>query len=40
MGSQLAQWFVELSRSTKALILIGADVLLALLALWVAFYLR
>lgn len=40
MGSQLAQWFVELSRSTKTLMLIGVDVFFAELALWVAFYLR
>ena len=40
MGVQLAQWFVEFSRSTKALIMIGVDVLCAVLALWIAFCLR
>jgi FlaA1/EpsC-like NDP-sugar epimerase len=40
MGSQLAQWFVELPRNTKALIMMGVDVFFALLALWLAFYLR
>jgi FlaA1/EpsC-like NDP-sugar epimerase len=40
MGSQLAQWFVELPRHTKTLILISVDVFFAWLALWVAFYLR
>ena len=40
MGSQLAHWFLEIPRKTKALILIGVDVCLVLLALEVSFYLR
>ncbi|MGR8942337.1 MAG: nucleoside-diphosphate sugar epimerase/dehydratase, partial [Gammaproteobacteria bacterium] len=36
----MAYWFIGLSRPTKALILIGADIVFALLALWSAFSLR
>ncbi len=40
MGSQLAHWFISLSRRTKAVILISADIFFALLAFWGAFSLR
>ncbi|SJM93475.1 polysaccharide biosynthesis protein [Crenothrix polyspora] len=40
MGSQLAQWFIELSRKTKVFILISVDLFFTLFALWLAFYLR
>jgi UDP-N-acetylglucosamine 4,6-dehydratase len=40
MGTQLAHWFISLSRRTKAAILISADIFFALLALWAAFSLR
>jgi hypothetical protein len=40
MKSRLAHWFIGQSRPRKALILIGADVVFAVLALWSAFSLR
>ncbi|EIC29679.1 MULTISPECIES: polysaccharide biosynthesis protein [Methylomicrobium] len=40
MKSRLAHWFIGQPRSRKALILIGADVVFAVLALWSAFSLR
>lgn len=40
MKSRLAYWFIGQSRPRKALILIGADVVFAVLALWSAFSLR
>jgi FlaA1/EpsC-like NDP-sugar epimerase len=40
MKSRLAYWFIGQPRSRKALILIGADVVFAMLALWSAFSLR
>jgi len=40
MESQLAYWFIGLSRSQKAFILISADVFFAVFALWLAFSLR
>jgi UDP-N-acetylglucosamine 4,6-dehydratase len=40
MGAQLAYRFITLSRRTKAVILIGADIIFAMLALWAAFSLR
>jgi FlaA1/EpsC-like NDP-sugar epimerase len=40
MKSRLAHWFIGQPRSRKALILIGADVVFAMLALWSAFSLR
>jgi FlaA1/EpsC-like NDP-sugar epimerase len=40
MKSRLAHWFIEQPRSRKALILIGADIAFAMLALWSAFSLR
>jgi FlaA1/EpsC-like NDP-sugar epimerase len=40
MGTELARWFINLSRSTKALILISADIIFVWIALWAAFSLR
>lgn len=40
MRSQLAHWFISLSRRTKAAILIGADTFFVVLAFWAAFSLR
>ncbi|MDI1293875.1 MAG: nucleoside-diphosphate sugar epimerase/dehydratase [Methylobacter sp.] len=40
MRSRLAHWFIGLPRKKKAFILISADVLFAVLALWAAFSLR
>ncbi|MGZ8191129.1 MAG: polysaccharide biosynthesis protein [Methylococcaceae bacterium] len=40
MWSELAHWFIRLSRAKKALILISCDVFFAGLALWAAFSLR
>lgn len=40
MRSQLAGWFIGLSRRTKVFILISADVFFAVFALWAAFALR
>ncbi len=40
MGAKLARWFISLSRRTKAVILISADVFFAIFALWAAFSLR
>lgn len=40
MGANLAHWFISLSRRTKALILISADIFFAVFALWAAFSLR
>ncbi|MDO9104118.1 MAG: nucleoside-diphosphate sugar epimerase/dehydratase [Methylovulum sp.] len=40
MESQLAHWLIGLSRRKKAFILIGADMIFAVLALWLAFSLR
>jgi UDP-N-acetylglucosamine 4,6-dehydratase len=40
MSIQLAHWFISLSRRTKALILISADIFFAVFALWAAFSLR
>jgi FlaA1/EpsC-like NDP-sugar epimerase len=40
MGSQLAHWFISLSRRTKAVILISADIVFAVLAFWASFSLR
>jgi len=40
MGSQLAHWFIGLSRRSKAAILISADTCFACLAFWAAFSLR
>ena len=40
MGRSLAHWFISLSRRTKAVILISADTVFAMLALWAAFSLR
>ncbi|MEC4747382.1 nucleoside-diphosphate sugar epimerase/dehydratase [Methylomicrobium sp. Wu6] len=40
MKSRLAHWFIGLPRPRKALILIGADIVFAVLALWSAFSLR
>jgi FlaA1/EpsC-like NDP-sugar epimerase len=40
MKSRLAYWFIGQSRPRKALILIGVDVVFAVLALWSAFSLR
>ncbi len=40
MESQLAYWFIGLSRTKKACILISADVFFSVFALWVAFSLR
>ena len=40
MGAQLAHWFISLSRRTKAAILISADIVFAVLAVWAAFSLR
>lgn len=40
MGTQLAHWFIHLSRSTKATILISADIVFTLVALWASFSLR
>ncbi len=37
---KLAYWFITLSRRSKASILIGADVLFSVIALWAAFSLR
>jgi len=40
MQQQLAHWFIGLQRRNKAVILIGADVVFVLFALWAAFSLR
>ncbi|WP_432743388.1 nucleoside-diphosphate sugar epimerase/dehydratase [Methylobacter sp. G7] len=40
MRSRLAHWFIGLPRKKKAFMLISADVLFAVLALWAAFSLR
>ncbi|MDD1618680.1 MAG: polysaccharide biosynthesis protein [Methylococcaceae bacterium] len=40
MQARLANWFIGLQRRNKAIILISADVLFVLLALWSAFSLR
>lgn len=40
MKSKMAHWFIGQSRPRKALILIGADIMFAMLALWSAFSLR
>jgi FlaA1/EpsC-like NDP-sugar epimerase len=40
MKSRLAYWFIGQSRPRKALILIGADIVFAVLALWSSFSLR
>ena len=40
MGTQLAFWFISLSRQTKAVILISADIVFALIAFWASFSLR
>ncbi|MDD1612273.1 MAG: polysaccharide biosynthesis protein, partial [Methylococcaceae bacterium] len=40
MKSKLAHWFIRQSRQRKALILIGADIVFTVLALWSAFSLR
>ncbi len=40
MKTSLAHWFIGLSRRTKAVILISADIIFAVLALWLAFSLR
>lgn len=40
MKSKLAHWFIGQSRPRKALILISADIVFAMLALWSAFSLR
>ncbi|MFZ2407775.1 MAG: nucleoside-diphosphate sugar epimerase/dehydratase [Methylobacter sp.] len=40
MRSRLANWFIGLARQKKAFILISADVLFAVFALWTAFALR
>lgn len=40
MGTQLAFWFISLSRQTKAIILISADIVFALIAFWASFSLR
>lgn len=40
MGTQLAHWFISLSRRTKAIMLISADAFFAVLAFWAAFSLR
>jgi len=40
MKSKLAYWFIGLTRPRKALILIGADFVFAVLALWSSFSLR
>ncbi len=40
MGTQLAHWFIHLSRRTKAIILISADIIFALIAFWASFSLR
>jgi len=39
-SSPIRTWFIELSKAKKAFILISADVLFAMLALWAAFSLR
>jgi FlaA1/EpsC-like NDP-sugar epimerase len=40
MGSKLSTWFILLPRQKKAFILISADVIIAMFALWGAFSLR
>lgn len=40
MGLHLANWFIGLSRHTKTFILISADIVSAVFALWAAFSLR
>ncbi|MDD2660741.1 MAG: nucleoside-diphosphate sugar epimerase/dehydratase [Methylococcales bacterium] len=40
MQARLAQWFIGLQRRNKAIILISADVVFVVLALWLAFSLR
>lgn len=40
MRTRLAYWFISLSRRTKAVILICADTIFAILAFWAAFSLR
>lgn len=40
MRANLARWFISLSRRTKAVILISADILFAWIAFWGAFSLR
>ncbi len=40
MGTKLAHWFIHLSRRTKAIILISADIIFALIAFWASFSLR